>query len=291
MLDLRLIFVAIVWGINFSIVKFALTDFHPLSFTVVRFFLGSLFLLALMRVNREPFGIERSDRFPIVRLGLVGIALYNIFFMFGLKHTTASNSALIIALSPLFAAVIRTVKGHERLTRTAGAGIILAAAGVVLIIQGRGAGLGFSFRTLRGDLLTLCASFFWALYTMNAKPLLEKYPPVKVTAFSMAIGSVLLLPPAAYDLARQSWGAITLSAWSALGFSAIVSGGIAFSLWYRGVKRIGVTRTIVYHYLVPFVAVIFAALFLGERITAPQIIGGAAVLAGVYLVQRRKEKG
>ena len=81
---------------------------------------------------------------------------------------------------------------------------------------------------------------------------------------------------------------MSVRSWAALAFSAFISGGVGFTLWYQGVKKIGVTRTVVYHYIVPFVAVLFAALFLGERITVPQIAGGVSILAGVYLVQRRK---
>ena len=131
------------------------------------------------------------------------------------------------------------------------------------------------------------ASFLWALYTTSSRLLLERYSPVKVTAYCMAAGSVMLVPIGAHELLSQQWSAVSIRSWSAFAFSAIVSGGIAFSLWYHGVKRIGVTRTIAYHYLVPFVAVVFAALFLGEQITLPQMAGGAAIVGGVALVQRR----
>ena len=98
----------------------------------------------------------------------------------------------------------------------------------------------------------------------KAKPLLEKYSAIKVTAYSMAAGTVLLLPIGAYELLHQSWTAVSVRSWTAFAFSTFISGGIAFTLWYQGVQRIGVSRTIVYHYIVPFVAVLFAALFLGE---------------------------
>ena len=122
----------------------------------------------------------------------------------------------------------------------------------------------------------------------EAKPLLEAYSPVKVTAYAMAAGSVLLLPAAMYELIHQAWSAISAPSWAALGFAAFISGGLAFSLWYQGIKRIGVTRTIVYHYLVPFVAVVFAAVFLDERISPLQVLGGLSILAGISLVQRSK---
>jgi drug/metabolite transporter (DMT)-like permease len=288
MFDLRLLFVTLVWGVNFAFVKFALTDFLPLSFTIVRFFVAALFLAAVMFVTKEPFSIERRDLPAIVKLGFIGITLYNIFFMYGLKYTTASHSALFISLSPLFAVLLQAGSGKERLTPAIALGILLASAGVYLVISGRQGGFSFTASGLTGDLLTLCASVLWALYTLKAKPLLEKYSALKITAASMAAGSVLLLPIGLHELLKQSWTAVSPQAWAAFGFSAIISAGIAFSLWYQGVRRIGVTATIAYHYLVPFVAVVFAVLFLGEHITPLQVTGGIAILGGVALVQRVK---
>lgn len=288
MFDPRLLFVSLVWGVNFAFVKFALTDFLPLSFTIVRFFVAALFLAAVMFVTREPFAIEQRDRRAIVKLGFIGITLYNIFFMYGIKYTTASHSALFISLSPLFAVLLQARAGKERLTPAIALGLLLASTGVYLVISGRHGGFSFTAAGLTGDLLTLCAAVLWALYTLQAKPLLEKYSAITITAYSMAAGSVLLLPIGLHELLKQSWTAVSPQSWAAFGFSAIVSAGIAFSLWYQGVRRIGVTRTVAYHYLVPFVAVVFAILFLGEHITLVQLAGGIAIIGGVAVVQRTK---
>ena len=288
MFNFRLLFVAVVWGVNFAFVKYALAEFSPMSFTVVRFALAALFLVSLMLVNRESLFMERRDISAVVMLGFIGITLYNLLFMYGLNFTTASNSALFISLSPLFAAFILALTKRERINAFTIAGLLLSTAGVFLVIHKRPAGLSFSRQAMIGDLLTLCAALFWALYTVKARPLLEKYSAIKVTAYSMAAGTVLLLPVGAYELVHQSWGAVSAGSWAAFAFSTFISGGIAFTLWYEGVKKSGVTRTIVYHYLVPFVAVIFAWLFLEERISFVQIMGGLSILAGVYLVQRRK---
>jgi drug/metabolite transporter (DMT)-like permease len=287
MFNLRLLIVALVWGINFSVVKFALRDFHPLSFTVVRFGLAALFLFSLMLLTREPFAIDRRDRFPIAKLGFIGITLYNLFFMYGLKYTTAANSALLISLSPLAGALIQAASGRERISARISTGLVLASIGVILIVRSHQGEMSFSSSALIGDLLTLIATISWAVYTIAAKPLLEKYSAIGVTAYAMAAGSVLLLPFSLHGLIGQSWSGITSGSWSALGFATFIGAGVAYVLWYQGVKIIGVTRTMVYHYLVPFVAVLFAALFLKESITMLQIIGGIAVLAGVFLVQSK----
>jgi drug/metabolite transporter (DMT)-like permease len=288
MLDPRLILVSLIWGVNFSLVKYALNDFYPLSFTIVRFSLAALFLACVMILTGESLRIERKDIIPLIKLGLIGITLYNILFMYGLKHTSATNSALLISLSPLFAAMIQGISKKERIIFRSGLGILISTVGVFLIIQGKPGGISFSRHDLAGDLLTICASVFWALYTIKSKPLLQEYSAVKVTAYSMATGSLLLLPVSLRELVRQSWSGVSVQAWAAFGFSTFVSGGIAFSLWYQGVQRLGVTRTVVYHYFVPFIAVIFASLFLGELISIVQIVGGTAVLAGIALVQNTK---
>jgi drug/metabolite transporter (DMT)-like permease len=287
MLNFRLVFVALVWGVNFSVIKFALADFHPLGFTVVRFALAALFLITVMLANHEPLAIERRDCFAIVRLGFLGITLYSILFMYGLKLTTAANSALLISLSPLFGALISAASGKERLTPRIVSGLVLATAGVVLVIRSHHGGVGFSSSDVAGDLLTLCAALTWALYTITAKPLLEKYSAVKITAYNFAAGSFLLLPLSLSGLINQPWSPISLLSWTAMAFASFIAAGVAYVFWYQGVKNIGVTRTMVYHYLMPFFAVLFAAFALGEGIALLQYLGGAGILAGVYLVQNR----
>jgi drug/metabolite transporter (DMT)-like permease len=287
MLDLRLLFVALVWAINFAVVKYALADFSPLSFTVVRFALAAVFLALVMRAGRESFSLERRDIVPVIRLGLIGITLYNLLFMYGLKYTTASNSALFISSSPLFAALILILKERKGIRPAVVAGMLLSSLGVFMVVGGGSDGLAFSRSAVAGDLLTLCAAVFWAFYTTMARPLVAKYAPIKVTAYSMAAGTVMLLPLGTGDVIRQSWTSIPITSWAAFCFSTFLSAGVAFTLWYQGVKRLGVTRTAVYHYLVPFIAVVFAALFLHERITALQVVGGSLILAGVYVVQKR----
>jgi len=209
MFNFRLLFVAVVWGVNFAFVKYALAEFSPMSFTVVRFALAALFLVSLMLVNRESLFMERRDISAVVMLGFIGITLYNLLFMYGLNFTTASNSALFISLSPLFAAFILALTKRERINAFTIAGLLLSTAGVFLVIHKRPAGLSFSRQAMIGDLLTLCAALFWALYTVKARPLLEKYSAIKVTAYSMAAGTVLLLPVGAYELVHQSWGAVS----------------------------------------------------------------------------------
>ena len=190
MLNSRLILVSVIWGVNFAFVKYALSDFLPLSFTIVRFSLAALFLFLVMLIRRESLALERRDLGAIIKLGIIGITLYNLLFMEGLNNTTASNSALFISSSPLFAVLILSLSNRKRIQAHIVVSLALATLGVFLIIHDKSGGLSFSRRDLAGDLLTICAAAFWALYTVKAGPLLEKYSALKVTAYSMAAGTV-----------------------------------------------------------------------------------------------------
>jgi drug/metabolite transporter (DMT)-like permease len=288
MLDIRLLFVALVWGVNFTVVKYALASFEPLAFTVIRFSLAAAFLLVVMRLRGVSFSLQPGDRFAVVMLGFLGITVYNLFFMYGLRLTTASNSALLISLSPLAGAVLQAVSGKERITARIAGALCLASAGVVLVIRSRHDAFTVSPSGLAGDLLTLCAAFAWALYTLRAKPLLEKYPAVTVTTYAMLSGTALLLPLSLPELTAQHWDSLSVVSWASLSFSAFLAAGLAYVLWYQGVKRVGVMRTMMYHYLMPFAAVLFSAIVLKEKVSLLLILGGLAILLGVALSQQRK---
>src|SRR4030042_892514 len=100
--DLLLIITSVVWGINFSLIKGALIDFSPLSFNAVRFGTASLILLSLLWLRERNLRIRKKDVGYFIMLGLIGNTAYQLFFINGIAFTTATNSSLIIATTPIF---------------------------------------------------------------------------------------------------------------------------------------------------------------------------------------------
>jgi drug/metabolite transporter (DMT)-like permease len=99
---------------------------------------------------------------------------------------------------------------------------------------------------------------------------------------------VLLLPFSLPELRSQDWSAVPAASWTGLAFAALIGAAAAYVLWYEGVQRIGPTRTISYHYLVPFIAVLTSALVLGDPVRPLTVLGGIAILGGVAIVQLRQ---
>jgi len=287
--DLLLVTMSFIWGINFSIVKGALTDFSPLSFNAIRFSTASLLLLSLLWIRERSLSIRRKDAGYFVVLALIGNTIYQLFFINGIARTTAINSSLILATTPIFIILFGAVLGVEKINSQVVQGVVLSFTGVVMIILGSGKPLTFSDQSLIGDLLIIANPICWSIYTVLSKPMLKEYSPLKLTAVTMAIGTVPLVLVSTPSLSTENWAAISTNAWLSLAFSACFAIAIGYTLWYIGVSRIGSSRTALYDNLVTVFAVASAWVLLSEGMTAIQIIGAIFVFVSLYAARRNRK--
>ena len=278
-IDGLLLLLTLFWGSNFSVIKAALDEFPPLPFNALRLTLASLIFLGLLRGSRVS-SPSRRDWPGIIALGVVGHLLYQVCFMEGISRTSAANSSLILGATPIAVTELMWGGGRKAPSVAHWFGIGLSLFGIYLVV-GRGAQMGTASWT--GDLLMVAAVWCWAIYTVGARSMLERYSPLAVTAWSMAVGTALFVPLGLPGLFVLDWRAISLGAWVGLVYSAVFALCAAYLIWYTAVQRIGSVRTSVYSNMVPVVAMIVAALWLGESISAAQVGGAASIVAGVAL--------
>jgi drug/metabolite transporter (DMT)-like permease len=279
--ELGLLGMVLIWGLNFVVVKSALEDFSPLGFNSLRHLLASAFMLVVLLGSGGVGRPQRSDLRRILWLGVVGNFVYQMAFIFGLNRTRAGNASLMLALVPLFLLVITGTSPDRRVRSWVGA--IISVSGVALV-----SGSAFQLEggaTLIGDLLMVTAAAIWATYTAGSKPLIARYGPIRTTAWTLWVGSVGLVLSGVPALIEQDWSAVRLAAWGGLLFSALLSVGVAYLLWYWGVQQLGGERTAIFSNLTPVVALGAGAIWLGERLTMFSLIGAAMVIGGVLLVR------
>jgi len=288
--DLMLILMSFVWGINFPIVKGALMDFSPLSFNAIRFGTSSLILLSILWLRERSLGIKKKDVGYFVLLGIIGNTAYQLFFINGIALTTASNSSLIIATTPIFIVLLSAALRVEKITSRIVQGVILSFLGIIMIILGSGKPLSFTEQSWIGDLLTIGSPICWASYTVLSKPKLKEYSPLKLTAITMAIGTFPLILISTPALSVENWAAISVNSWLSLAFSAVFAIAIGYVAWYTGVNRIGTSRTALYENLVTVFAVASAWGLLSEGMTVVQIIGAVLVFVSLYIARRNNKK-
>jgi drug/metabolite transporter (DMT)-like permease len=284
--DLGLVFLTLVWGVNFAVVKGALEHIPAMAFNGLRFPLASLTVYLILR-SRGPLPIpERKDWLRLALLGIAGNGVYQLLFIQGLDRTTAGNTALLLATVPVWTAVLSAVLREGTLDRWVLGGIGTTLAGMVLVVTGGGARVGLGAATLTGDLLAAGAAFLWASYTVGSRGLILRYGSVPVTAWTLWSGSVVLVLLGLPELATLSWGAVPIvSGWGAVAFAGILALGLSYLLWYRGVHRLGSARTAAYSNLVPVVALLTAWALLGEVPSGLQWIGAVVIIGGIVLAR------
>lgn len=291
--DLELLAVVLFWAFNLAVVKVGLREFEPLAYNLVRFVCASGVLLLLTRLTEGPLAVPRRDLGILVLLGVVGHTLYQICFIEGLARTTASSAALLFGSTPVVVALLSRLAGHERVRLGGAIGALLGFYGVYLIVgssppPAAGAGpAGPPGSETAGNLLIVGAVVCWSLYTVLARDMLQRHSPLRVTALSMAAGTLLLVPPSAAPCLRQDWAAVSGLAWAGLLYSVVFALVVSYVIWYRSVKKVGNVRTAVYSNLVPVFGTLCGVLLLGERLTAGLGLGAACILGGIVLTRVR----
>jgi drug/metabolite transporter (DMT)-like permease len=281
--DASLVLVAIIWGVNFSIVKFGTTLIDPLAYNGVRVLLAAVLLLAIALASRGPFPTARELAI-LLALGVLGNGVYQLLFIEGVARTRASDAGLVIAASPAFIAIVGRMFGVERVSARGVMGIVMSICGIAFVILGTtNATAGDA--SIRGDLLVMAGSLCWAFYTVMLKPYTEQLSGLHVSAFTMLGGAIPLFLLAWPHIAVTHWAQLPAKGWSAIVYSGVFALVIAYLFWYRGVRVIGPTRTAMYSNLQPVVAVLMAWWMLGETPTWWQGVGTACIVGGLLLTR------
>jgi len=279
--DVFVLITVVLWAASFTVIKSAYDEFTPLAFAAVRFVIASLGLLVIMLAWRQPIRIARGDLLRTAVVGVFHVGLYQLFFGLGLKYTTASNSVLIINTAPVFTALLVWLTRAEPITWRQVLGMLLAAAGVVVLVE---AGGQLSSGHLKGDVLTLLATWSYAVTPVLVLPLYRRYGTLVVITVSMLFGTGVLLVAGLPELVRQSW-TISPTAWGQLAYAALGAGSLGYVFWYEGIRRIGPTRVAAYSYLIAPLGVMLAIQILHEPFGLQHGVGAAVTILGVALAR------
>ncbi|HEU4492736.1 MAG TPA: DMT family transporter [Rubrobacteraceae bacterium] len=282
--EASLLLTALFLGTNPVAVKYAVGYIPPMAFVSIRFVLAGLVLWGILRLFDPKGRLRRDDVWAMAGLGLVGVALNNILFTQGVSMTSASNTALVVATAPLWGMLLAFVLGWERPKARGVVGVGLALLGVAVIVY---RGLGESGASLPGDLLVMGAAVCWGSYAVLSIPLLGRYSPLAVAAYSMLFGGLAVLPLASVQLPSLEWGAVSPGGWGAVAYSALLVAAFGFTFWQRGISRIGANRMLIYQYLVTLVGVVAGVVFFGEGFGIDKVVGAVILLGGVYLARRQ----
>jgi drug/metabolite transporter (DMT)-like permease len=257
----------------------------PFTIAAVRFGVASVLLFAWARLANRPLSpVARADWPLIAGLGLTAIAGYNWLFLTGLTLAPASDGAIIVpGLAPVFTLIMAGLILGERLGIRAYIGFAVAAVGLYFVVAPGGAADG---QRLLGDLMFLAGAVCWGIYSVLARVASRRFDAVSTTLYGTALGTAILIPAALLEGGAGRLLEAPPEALAGIAYLALFGTVGAFVLLNLGVARIGAARASAFALLVPIVGVLTSVALLGEELGPTTLIGGAIVLAGLWLVEQ-----
>ncbi|MCC6314567.1 MAG: DMT family transporter, partial [Thermomicrobiales bacterium] len=267
-------------------------DIAPLNLAFLRYMLGGAYLAAVVAMLRPgTLRVARADLPNIVLLGVLMYALFPFLFNTSLRYTTASRGAVILALMPLFTAVLGAFARSEQLQPVQWLGVVCSIAGVAAVFAESGLQFADGRSAMIGNGMMVVVALVGAVYSVAARPILMRYGAPPVTALAMLAGAALLCLPAFFRGVTQEVTDAPASTNALVLYLAIPGGALAFFLASFALSRLSATQASIYINLNPLVATILAALLLGETLTWWFGLGFLLVVIGLLLANLPRMRG
>jgi len=290
--------VIVIWSVNFIAAKIGLRSLPTMTMASFRVVLAGVVMLpAYLLCSRlsafaEPAetrrrGFNRRDLWTFLYLGFFGVTVNQVCFTVGLRLTSVSHASVIVGMGPIYTLALAVLLRLEKVTLRKATGMAVAFAGIAVMASENG--ITAHSPSLLGDAITLAGSIGFAIYVVLGKRVAGRYDALTMTTFSHFAGALIVLPMAIRRAVAlgpaQNWRAIPWSAWAALLYMAIFSSAVAYILYYWLLRHLEASQLAAFSYLLPVLATILGIVWLGEKGSWGQLLGGALALSGVYWLE------
>ncbi|HKV16989.1 MAG TPA: DMT family transporter [Reyranella sp.] len=282
--DLIMLVTALLMGSSYPFAKDVLSSMSPLLYSGSRYLIAGLFLMAMLALKRQPMGVPRRDWPAILLLSILGVAVFQACWGLAMARSAPSLGSIVMTTTTAFSAILARLAGR-RLPGLGWAGIAIAFAGVVLVVNNSLTEITLAVASLDGAMLWMASAFAWALYVDRCAPYNLRLGTLKVMAWTTLIGAAVLTPVSLLFDSPVEFAKLSGQQWGYWLYTAIFPVGIAFLGLTAGLERLGVSRVMVYMYLIPVAGVGLSAAFFGDPLTPARVLGGLIVLLGVVLTR------
>ena len=267
-----------IWGSSFLFIAIGLDALPPGLITLMRVSLGAV---ALAVLPRKRVSIADDDRFRLVVLSFLWVAIPFTLFPIAEQHINSAVTGLLNGGTPIFAALVATVLLRQPPRGAQLIGLAVGFAGVVMISL---PSLGDGTSEAIGVALVIAATVCYGFAINLAGPMQQRYGSVNLTAKMLALATIWTAPYGFWDIGDAEW---EVGPVLAVVFLGVVGTGIAFAFMGSLVGRVGSTRASFITYLIPVVALVLGVTFRGDVVAPLALVGVALVIGGAFLASRR----
>lgn len=283
---LALIAVQLLFGSWPIVGKIALRALPVTGLVAVRIGGAAVAFLILRKATGQVRRISKGDYARIAIYALLGVVVNQLLFVKGLSLTTAINATLLGTTIPVFTLLVSIAFGYDRLSLRKAFGILLAAGGVVYLVDPVRA--NFSSETTLGNLLIVANSISYGAYLALSKDVLKRYGALNVITWIFVFGSLVTVPLGGFNLYHLPLQNVGAGVWLAVLFIILLPTVGAYYLNAWALQRVEPSTVAVYVYLQPLIAFALAPLILNEPFNPRTWIASALIFAGVGVVTSRK---
>jgi drug/metabolite transporter (DMT)-like permease len=290
--------IIIIWAINFIAAKIGLRSLPAMTLASFRVVLaGAVMLPVYVLCSRLPAFAEEAqsrrnpftlrDIWIFLYMGFFGVTINQVCFTVGLRFTSVGHAAVIVGMGPIYTLIFAVLFKLERVTWRKAMGMAIALIGIAMLASENG--ISAHSPSVLGDAITMTGSIGFAMYVVLGKRLAGRYDPLTMTAFSHYAGALIVLPVAVYRAvmlgSAEHWRAVAWTGWAALLYMAIFSSAVAYLFYFWLLRYLEASQLSAFTYLLPVVATILGILWLGEKGSWAQVLGGVLALGGVYWIE------
>ncbi|PLS02663.1 DMT family transporter [Neobacillus cucumis] len=271
-----MLFLCIIWGFNFVIMKMGNDVFPPVLFAAYRFLLGAIVLFGLTWFKKIPLPGKRELKWYIL-CGFLQTTYFNIAIQISLNYISAGLTSVLTYSMPLFLSLMAHyfIPG-ERLTAAKTGGILIGILGLFISMD-----IHFG-ENIWAPVLALSSAVTWALSSLIFKKNLQGCDTVQFTTWQMGAGAIgLFLYSFSFEHDQSHW---SLMAVVYLLYSGILASALAFVIWSFLLSKLEASKASISLLIVPVVGTLSGFLFLKESLNTLTLIGIILVLTGVWLV-------
>lgn len=257
------------------------------SFALVGFRVGiTALILFIFQLFRKRIWLQhRGDYWRLALLSLFGVTINQLLFIGGLSLTKASNTSLLAVTIPIFTLAVSTIVGTEKLRVIKVIGIVLAALGVIFLIDPRNA--SFSSQTTLGDILIILNSLSYGIYVATSKKTITRNGAFRSMMWIFIFASVICVPLGAVSLSTIEIGSVSPVIWMLVLYVAIVATAAPYLANAWALSKVSASTVAVFIYLQPIIGFVLAVIFLDEKIDIKFGVAAVLVFTGVFLTIRK----
>jgi drug/metabolite transporter (DMT)-like permease len=277
---LLIVLLGLIWGINWPIVRIALEEIPPWTLRALALGIGALALCVLAKLSGRSLWIPPGrPRLHIAVAGFFNVAFFNLLSAIAQLGSTTSRVIIIVYSMPIWATLMAWPLLGERLDARRILSLVLCVGGLAILI--------WPLATHSVPLplvLALATALGWAFGTVYQKWARIDADPIASAAWQIIIGCLLIaIGQPFFEPAPRLWPLKTATV-LALIYNAFIGMGLAYYIWFSVMERLPAATASLGLLLVPVIGVIAATILVGDRPTAPDLIGFALIFAAAATV-------